>query len=128
MSTIPNYSSDQASNSGAIPVRIASSSVSIPVSISSSGALQDSPGAIAAANTSQLALAAATRKYFFIQNSTASTGVLTVDFGRSARSVGSGSIELVPGSSFTQESSFISSDAINVLSSVVGTAYIIKWG
>jgi hypothetical protein len=94
----------------------------------SATSLADASGTIAAASTSQTALAAgAATRYLFIENvaGTSSGTIIWVNFGTAA-TAGAGSIALGPGQAI-EYTALIPSDAVQVLSTSVGAPFTIKY-
>lgn len=75
--------------------------------------------------TTALAIATAGRKYLFLQN-TSSSATIYFNFTTTAV-VGQPSIQLLPGASFVQESGFVSTELISIISSVASVPYVLKW-
>lgn len=89
----------------------------------STNTLVDHSGTITTGGTAQTLSAAKSRKYLFIQNLSVSN--LYINF-TSAASASTGSILLVPGASFVQEGSFVSSELISVFGATTGQAFTAK--
>jgi len=99
------------------------------LSVTSSGggtsaALTDGSGTITAGGTSQQVFAAnTTRQYLFIQN--LSTGNLYINFGSAASAV-SGSILLLPNSSFVMEENTVTNQTVNIFGATTAQAFTAK--
>jgi hypothetical protein len=92
----------------------------------STGALTNSSGTTSATPSTSTTLSSAkSRKYLFIQNPTSNTVSLWINF-TSAATASQPSIQLLPGGSFVQESSFVSNELVTVLSTVASSPYIAK--
>lgn len=88
------------------------------------GTMTDRSGVIAVANTSQVAVPVnLNRRYLLIQNT--SDTDLWFNFTNNA-TINAPSIRLMPYGSFVMETKFISTEALNVISSVAGKTYSIK--
>lgn len=92
--------------------------------IASAGAVTDGSGTITSGGTSQQIFAAnATRQYLIVQN--LSSGNLYVNLGAAA-TTGSGSILLLPNSSFLMEDQFVSNQTVNIIGATTGQAFTAK--
>lgn len=102
-------------------------STATPLPISSgNGSLTDGSGSITTANGSQLLFAAnPARKYLFVQNNSA--GSLWINYG-SAATLSSPSVVLTAGQSYENPSSFVSSQAINIVGATAGQSFTAKQG
>jgi hypothetical protein len=90
------------------------------------GTLTDRSGTITAGGTAQqLAAANTSRKYFFVQNLSAEN--MWVNFTTTAVA-SQPSIRLTPGSSFTLEGGFVSTEAVHVIAATTGSAWSAKEG
>lgn len=89
----------------------------------STNTLVDHSGTITTGGTAQTLSAAKSRKYFFFQNLSVSNMYLNFT---SAASASTGSILVVPGGSFVQEGSFVSSELISVFGVTTGQAFTSK--
>jgi hypothetical protein len=88
------------------------------------GTLTDRSGSITTGGTAQqLAAANATRKYLLIQN--ISAGDLWLNFTTTAVS-DQPSIKLTPGSSFSMEGSYVSTEAVSVIGATTGQKFTSK--
>ncbi len=84
-------------------------------------------GTVTLGGTSQqLAASNAARKRIFIQNPSAQTEVLYIDFGASASTTPGTSIELLPGGSYDSAGAPPPSDAINVTATTTSHPFIAK--
>jgi len=94
--------------------------------ISTEGTLTDNSGTTSGTpNTStQIMAANSSRKYLLIEN-LSSTDNIYINFTSSATS-GPGSYVLFPGGSLTQETGFVSGEAVNVLATVASVPYTAK--
>lgn len=90
----------------------------------SSGSFTNRSGT-ATAVSAQLAAANSSRKYFYLQN--VSDGNIWFNFGVAAVTT-QPSLRLRPGETFTLDGSFISTQAINVISEVGSRDYVAKEG
>ena len=116
----------QKSSANSMPVVLASDQPSIPVvSSTPSGALVDSSGSTSATpSTSTVLMAAnASRKYLIIQNH--GNKDIWINF-TAAATKSQPSLKILPGAAFTMEGSFISTEAINVISSGVSQPFSAK--
>lgn len=87
-------------------------------------ALTDGSGTITTGGTSQQIFAAnATRQYLFVQN--LSTGNLYINFGAAATQ-GSGSILLLPNSSFVMEDQTVTNQTVNIIGATTAQAFTAK--
>lgn len=102
---------------------IGTGAASIGTVTPTSNTLRDGSGTITAGGTAQTLDSARTRNYLFIQN--LSSANLYINF-TSAASAGSGSILLLPNSSFSQEGSFVSSQLISIFGATTGQAFTYK--
>jgi hypothetical protein len=89
----------------------------------STNTLVDKSGTITAGGTAQTLSAAKSRKYLFIQNLSVSN--LYINF-TSAASASVGSVVIIPGGSFVQEGSFVSSELVSVFGATTGQAFTAK--
>jgi hypothetical protein len=83
----------------------------------------DHSGSITTGGTAQTLSAAKSRKYFFFQNLSVSNMYLNFT---SAASASTGSILIVPGGSYVQEGSFVSSELISVFGATTGQQFTAK--
>lgn len=91
------------------------------------GTLTDRSGTIASGSVSQqVAAANPGRKYFAIQN-LSSTATMFINF-TSAASLTSASFALLPYASWGMEASFVTTEAINIISTTAAAAYAAKEG
>ncbi len=92
------------------------------------GALTDRSGTITTGGTSQqLAPVNNARKYLLVQNPTTASESFWIAVGTAAVAA-SPSIEIAPGVTLSWESSFVPSDAVNVIAATTGTAFVAKEG
>lgn len=89
----------------------------------STNTLVDHSGTITTGGTAQTLSAAKSRKYFFFQNLSVSNMYLNFT---SAASASTGSILIVPGGSYVQEGSFVSSELISVFGATTGQQFTSK--
>jgi hypothetical protein len=89
----------------------------------STNTLVDHSGSITTGGTAQTLSAAKSRKYFFFQNLSVSNMYLNFT---SAASASTGSILIVPGGSYVQEGSFVSSELISVFGATTGQQFTAK--
>lgn len=125
-----------ATNTGNIPAKgTATTANSTPVNIASdqvvpikpgNGTLTDNSGSTSGTPSTSTTLMAsnANRKYLLIQN-LSTTANMYINF-TSAATVGTGSILLLPSGSFSQESGFVTTEAITVLSASASVPYTAK--
>lgn len=131
------YIENEAGSAGQIAVLIPATNLTITArgSISNQGAtrseiaptpgsLTDRSGSTLAASK-QIAAANPARKYFFIQNTSASD--IWLNFGDDASDAG-GSILIKANGSFVMEGSYISTQSVNVFASGAGLSYTAKEG
>jgi hypothetical protein len=127
-----------ASISGTVPVSISSVTIGNSVTISSlpaisgavtanasNGTLTTRFGSVPTANLSfsTTAVTNSNRKYLLIQNITTSNNVITVGIGFTATTTQG--IQLVAGAGLIFDGTYIPTGAINILSSVAGSAFTI---
>ncbi len=86
-----------------------------------SGTTSGTPG-----TSTQVCAANSSRRYFFIQNLSTTTDIY-INIGAAA-SAGSGSILLAPKAGFVFEDSFVSTQAVNVVSASASIAFSAKEG
>ena len=112
---------------GSFAVRVSLGSGGAAITIQPTrGALTNRSGSITTGGTSQqLAPANANRNYLFIQN--VSSSDLWFNFGTAAVT-DQPSIRLLPAQSFTMEGSFVSTDAVNIISATTGDKFVAKEG
>jgi len=112
----------------AITIQGSSSGVSVPTNARQTGTLTDRSGTTSgtASTSTQVAAANTSRKYFIIQN-VSTTATIWVNF-TSAATATQPSIQLLPGGSFVMEAGYVSTEAINVLSTTASVAYTAKEG
>jgi hypothetical protein len=94
------------------------------------GTLTDRSSTVATGGTSQQLMAAnPARNYLFVENGKAQTESLFISFTAAAStSTTGGSIEIAPGGSYVMESSYISTEQVNVNAATNGHPYIAKEG
>lgn len=93
---------------------------------STAGAVTDGSGTITTGNTSQQVFSAnSTRRYLFIQNTSA--GNLWINFGTSAtEGSGAGSIIIFPNSSFVMEQNAVTNQTVNINGQTAGQSFVAK--
>ena len=94
----------------------------------SEGTLTDGSGSTSAtpSTSTQIFASNTIRKYLLIEN-LSTTATIYINF-TSAATAGVGSYALLPGGSLVQESSFVSTEAVNVLATVASVPYTAKQG
>lgn len=91
------------------------------------GTLTDKSGTITSGSTSQVASAVnANRKYLLLENPTTASEPLYFNFTTAASTSASGSYSLAPGGSFVMETTFITTEAVNVTATTTGHAFVCK--
>lgn len=85
--------------------------------------LVDKSGTITTGGTSQTLSAAKSRHYLFVQNTSSANEYINFT---SAASAGSGSVVLIPGASFVQEGSFVSSELVTIFGATTGQTFTAK--
>ena len=92
------------------------------------GTLTNRSGTITAGGTAQVLMAVnASRKYLLVQNPSAATESLWINFTTAAVE-SQPSIELTPGQGFLMEAGFISTEAVSVIAATTGHAFTAKEG
>jgi len=109
--------------SGQLNVNVVSGSPTTVTATPSHGTLVDKSGTITTGGTSQVLSTAKSRSYLIVENT--SSALLYINF-TSAASAGTGSIALQPYSSFTQEGSFVTSEAVNIFGATTGQTFTAK--
>jgi len=90
------------------------------------GTLTDGSGTITTANTSQQVFAAnPNRRYLLLQNISSAT--LWFNF-TTAATTAQPSLQLTSGASFVMESSFVSTEVVNIIGGTAGQAFVAKQG
>lgn len=114
-------------SASSVPVVIASDQAAVQVK-PQSGTFTDRSGTTSATPSTSTTVAAsnASRKYFIIQNNHASN-TIWINFTTAAAAT-QPSIQLTPGSSYVMESSFISTEQINVICTVASSPFTAKEG
>lgn len=115
----------QAAMVGSSPVVIASNQTAIPVT-QLTGALTNRSGSTSGtvSTSTQIMAAVTTRRYLLIQN-VSTTATIWVNF-TSAATTTQPSFYLLPGGSYSAEGSFVTNEAINVISTVASVPYAAK--
>jgi len=115
-------------SASSLPMVLASDQSAVPVK-AASGTLTDNSGTTSAtvSTSTQVMAANAARRYLIVQNPSTNTATIWINF-TSAASVGQPSFQLLPGSVFVQESNFVSTEAVNILSSVASVPFTAKQG
>lgn len=124
----PAYTSGQTdplSLTTAGAVRVDNSAVNQPIR-PSTGTVTDRSGTIATGGTSQqLAATNGNRQYLLVQNPCSATEDLFVNFTAAATTTGN-SVELTPCGTLSMESSFVSTEQVNVIAATTGHVFVSK--
>lgn len=124
--TIKAASTAAVATDPALVVAISPNNPITATSTPTKGTLTDGSGATSATPSTSTTLMAvnASRKYLIIQN-LSSSATIYINF-TSAATIGSGSLPLLPYATFAQESGFISTEAITVISATASVPYTAK--
>lgn len=131
--TLPTLTTGQQSalhtdvNGQLIVSPLTSSSLVSAIIQSSHGTLTDASGSTSATAGSSTTIMTANggRRYLLIEN-ISTTATIYINF-TSAASAGAGSYALLPGGSIVQETGFVSTEQVNVASSVASVPFTAKW-